>query len=204
MNWKRILGIAAIIVAILCIISIQHQEIERLRDERNKYERNTETLLSDVQTYKVRDSLNAAKVSGLELTIKEYERFRSEDAALIKEMTAKNRDLVAVNKTQAQTIINLQAIPKDTVIITKDSVVVPAVTVHCGDRWFDFDGLLTETEFTGTLINRDSLVLAETVRYKRFLGFLWKTGKIKDRQLDAVSKNPHTTIEDIEHIVLEK
>lgn len=202
MSWKQLLGIAAIVVAILCLITFQRAEIKRLKDDRDKYERNTETLLSDVQKYKVRDSLNAAKVTGLELTVKEYERFRSEDAALIKEMTAKNRDLAAINKAQSQTIIKLQSIPNDTVILI-DSVMVPAVTVHCGDRWFDFDGVLTESEFTGTLVNRDSLMLVESVRYKKFLGFLWKTEKVIDRQLDCVSKNPHTTVMGLEHIVIE-
>ena len=202
MSWKQLLGIAAIVVAILCLITFQRAEIKRLKDDRDKYERNTETLLSDVQKYKVRDSLNAAKVTGLELTVKEYERFRSEDAALIKEMTAKNRDLAAINKAQSQTIVKLQSIPNDTVILI-DSVMVPAVTVHCGDRWFDFDGVLTESEFTGTLVNRDSLMLVESVRYKKFLGFLWKTEKVIDRQLDCVSKNPHTTVMGLEHIVIE-
>ena len=160
-------------------------------------------LLSDVETYRVRDSLNAARVQSLELSIKEYERFRGEDAALIQSLKAKNRDLSAVNKSQAQTIIDLRATPKDTIII-RDSVKTPAVAVHCGDEWYDFNGLLTAREFTGTLQNRDSLVFAETIRYRRFLGFLWKTHKVKDRRLDCVSKNPHTKILGLEYVVIEK
>lgn len=201
-KWVYIV-IAAAILAVVAIIWGQSSRITQLKDERNRYERNTETLLSDVEHYRVRDSLNAARVQSLELTVKEYERFRADDAALIKELTQRNRDLAAVNKTQSQTIIELRAIPRDTVVI-RDSVRVPAVSVHCGDAWFDFDGLLTEKEFTGTLANRDSLVIAESVKYKRFLGFLWKTRKVKDRQLDVVSKNPHTEIMEIEHVVIEK
>ena len=49
---------------------------------------------------------------------------------------------------------------------------------------------------------RDELVLTETVRYKKFL--FWKTGKVKDRQLDAVSLNPHSTITGLEHIIIGK
>ena len=203
MNKWFYIVIAAAILAIVAIIWGQSARITQLKDERNRYERNTETLLSDVEHYRVRDSLNAARVQSLELTVKEYERYRADDAALIKELKQRNRDLAAVNKTQSQTIIELRAIPRDTVVI-RDSVRVPAVAVHCGDAWFDFDGLLTEKEFTGTLANRDSLVIAESVKYKRFLGFLWKTRKVKDRQLDVVSKNPHTEIIGIEHVVIEK
>ena len=142
-------------------------------------------------------------MQSLELTVSEFERFRADDAKLIRELKAKNRDLAAVNKTQSKTIIDLLAIPRDTVII-RDSIQIPAVAVHCGDAWFDFDGLFTADEFTGTLANRDSLVVAESVQYKRFLGFLWKTNKVKDRRVDVVSKNPHTSIMGVEHVVIEK
>lgn len=200
---RRRLIVAAVMAAVLVVIVLQGLSVRRIKSERNRYERNTESLLLNVEQYKIRDSLHAARVQSLELTVKEFERFRADDAALIKELKQRNRDLAAVNKTQSQTIIDLRAIPRDTVVV-RDSVKVPAVAVHCGDAWFDFDGLLTEKEFTGILINRDSLVIAESVKYKRFLGFLWKTRKVENRQLDVVSKNPHTEIIGIEHVVIEK
>lgn len=201
--WIKIAVLAVVIFAAAISVIWADRTINRLTAERDRYRNNTETLLADVETFRVRDSLSAARVQSLELTIKEYQRFRADDAALIRELKAKNRDLAAVNKTQSQTIINLQAIPRDTIVI-RDSVQVPAVAVHCGDAWFDFDGVLTTDEFTGTLANRDSLLLAESVRYKRFLGFLWKTKQVKDRELDVISRNPHTTILGIEHVVIEK
>lgn len=197
------IGVAVIFAAILFVCAGQQKRIHELAGERDRYQNNTETLLSDVEQYRVRDSLSAARVQSLELTVKEFERFRADDAALIKQLKARNRDLAAVNKTQSETIIKLRAAPRDTMII-RDSIPIPAVAVHCGDAWFDFDGLLTDKEFTGTLANRDSLVIAESVQYKRFLGFLWKTNKIKDRRVDVVSKNPHTSILGIEYVVIEK
>lgn len=199
---KRWLIIGAIFAALLVFAGFQQNAIDNLKQERNRYERNTESLLLDVTQYKTRDSLNAAKVGALELNIREYERFRADDAALIKELKQRNRDLAAVNKTQSQTIIELQAVPRDTVVLVRDSVRVPAVAVHCGDEWFDFDGLLTEKEFTGKMQHRDSLLLVESIRYKRFLW--WKTKRIKDRQLDCVSKSPHNFIRGLEYVVIEK
>lgn len=200
---KRWLIIGAIFAALLVFAGFQQNAIENLKQERNRYERNTQSLLLDVAQYKTRDSLNAAKVGALELTIQEYERFRAADAKLIKTLKTKNRDLTAITAAQSQTIMELSAVPRDTVII-RDSVAMPAVAVHTGDAWFDFDGLLTDSEFTGTLVNRDSLLVAETVQYKRFLGFLWKTKRIKNKQIDVVSKNPHTKIMGIEYIEIEK
>lgn len=199
---KQWLIIGAVFAALLVFAGFQQNAIENLKQERNRYERNTESLLLDVEQYKTRDSLNAAKVGALELTIQEYERFRAADAQLIKTLQTKNRDLTAVTTAQSQTIMELSAIPRDTVIM-RDSVAMPAVAVHAGDAWYDFDGLLTEKEFTGTLVNRDSLLVAETVQYKRFLGFLWKTKRVKNRKIDIVSRNPHTTIMGTEFVKIE-
>lgn len=201
MKWKRIIGTVAILVAVLMVISYQYNRIKKLEQECARHERNTETLMGDVETFRVRDSLNAAKVQGLELTLSEFKRFRADDAALIKDLQIKNRNLAAINKTQAETIIRLSATGRDTVVI-RDSIPVPAMTFHCGDEWFDFDGLLVDRQITGKLANRDILMLVESVKYKRFL--FWKTKRVKERTLNAVSQNPHTTIIDMEHIVLEK
>ena len=198
---KRWLIIGAIFAALLVFAGFQQNAIDNLKQERNRYERNTESLLLDVTQYKIRDSLNAAKVGALELTIQEYERFRADDAALIKELKQRNRELAAVNKTQSHTIIDLRAVPRDTIVV-RDSVRVPAVEVHCGDAWYNFDGILTKDEFTGKMEHRDSLLLVESIRYKRFLW--WKTKRIKDRQLDCVSKSPHNSIMGLDYVVIEK
>lgn len=202
-GWKSLIAVACILAAAIAFL-LMNREIQQLTAERDKYKGNTAALLSDVEIFKMRDSLNAARVESLQLTIKEFERSRASDAELIRELKARNRDLSAVNTTQSQTIIDLRATPRDTVIVVRDSIVTPAVAVHCGDAWFDFDGLLTKDQFTGTLANRDSLLLAETVKYKRFLGFLWKTRRVQDRRVDVVSKNPHTQILGVEHVVIEK
>ena len=202
-NWKPLIAIVGIVAVAIAVI-LTAKRIEQLTNERDRYKGNTAALLSDVELFKIRDSMNAARVESLQLTIKEFERFRADDAELIRELKARNRDLSAVNTTQSQTIIDLKAIPRDTVIVVRDSIVTPAVAVHCGDAWFDFDGLLTKDQFTGTLANRDSLLLAETVKYKRFLGFLWKTKRVQDRRVDVVSRNPHTQILGVEHVVIEK
>ena len=204
MDARKLLIAIACFVAVAIAVILTAKRIEQLTAERDRYKGNTAALLSDVELFKIRDSMNAARVESLQLTIKEFERFRADDAELIRELKARNRDLSAVNTTQSQTIIDLKATPRDTVIIVRDSIVTPAVAVHCGDAWFDFDGLLTKDQFTGTLANRDSLLLAETVKYKRFLGFLWKTKRVQDRRVDVVSRNPHTQILVVEHVVIEK
>ena len=198
---KKYLIIGAVILFACMIGEIVYQDVKinRLTAERDKYKTNTETLLEQTATYKVRDSLNAAKVGTLELTLKEFEKYRADDAALVRDLKTRNRDLDRLNKAQAQTIIELSAVPRDTVLQI-DTAFVKARAVHCGDSWYSFDGLITDDAFTGTLQNREELVLTETVRYRKFL--FWKTKRVKERELEAVSKNPHTTIESMEHILI--
>lgn len=200
-NYKAILFVLVIVA--LSYITVSGRRIASLKDEAARYKNNTEALLEDVERYRVLDSLSGARVESLELTVKEYERYRAEDARLIKALKAKNRDLAAVASTQTNTVIDLHTVVRDTVII-RDSVEVKAAVVHCGDPWYDFDGMLAGDKFTGELVCRDSLLVAETVRRGRFLGFLWKTGRCKDRKVDVVSRNPHTKIIGVEHVVIEK
>ena len=192
---------AVTMAAILLALSVfQDIRLTKYRERAEIEQRNTNALLSDIKSYKIRDSLNAVRIESLELSLKEFEKFRAEDAQLIKDLKRKNNDLKSVSKAQEQTIIELSSVPRDTIIII-DSIPIPAKKVHCGDYWYDFDGILTESDFKGTLINRDSLLIAETVRYKRFLWF--KTKKIKSREINAVSLNPHTEIMGMEHIIIE-
>ena len=201
MKNKLLIILAVFMAAMLCTVVMQDRKIARLTQERDKYKENTETLLEQTQTYHVRDSLNAAKVGTLELTIKEFEKYRADDAALVKELKARNRDLDALSKAQMETIEQLRCAPKDTVILI-DSIPIKAKKVHCGDEWYTFDGLMTEDEFTGQIQMRDEIILTETVRYKKFL--FWKTNKVIDREFEALSKCPNTTIRNLEHIIIEQ
>lgn len=201
---RKIIDIAAIVVSVLLIISwfaITEQNKE-LTAERDKYKNNTEVLSGQVEHYKTADSLNAARVRALELSLDEFERYRAQDAQLIKSLKQRNRDLQSVNDMQMQTIIEMQGAPRDTTII-RDSVPVKAKAVECGDPWYSFKGLLTDTDFSGRLETKDSLIISESVEHKRFLGFLWKMKAVKNRQIDAVNRNPHSQINDIVFVVIE-
>ena len=196
----------AMVVAAVATIWVQRTKIEKLTDERNRYRGNTETLLQDVETYKTKDSLNAAKVGVLELKLSEFEKYRASDAELIKTLQTKNRDLERVTTTQMETINELRATVRDSVVyLPGDTVTTVLRCIDVVEPYFELHGCTTPAGvFTGTHINRDSLLIVETVQYKRWLGFLWKTKKIKNRQIDVVSKNPATKILGVEFVTIEK
>jgi hypothetical protein len=195
----------AMVVAAVATIWVQRTKIEKLTDERNRYRGNTETLLQDVETYKTKDSLNAAKVGVLELKLSEFEKYRASDAELIKTLQTKNRELERVTTTQMETINELRATVRDSVVyLPGDTVTTVVRCIEYSDKWVDFDGCIINNTFSGKIITRDSLLITETVQYKRWLGFLWKTKRIKNREFDIVSKNPHTKITGFEVITIEK
>lgn len=195
----------AMVVAAVATIWVQRTKIEKLTDERNRYRGNTETLLQDVETYKTKDSLNAAKVGVLELKLSEFERYRASDAELIKTLQTKNRELERVTTTQMETINELRATVRDSVVyLPGDTVTTVLRCIEYSDKWVDFDGCIKNNTFSGKIITRDSLLITETVQYKRWLGFLWKTKRIKNREFDIVSKNPNSKITGFEVITIEK
>ena len=205
---KKYLIIAAIALAVSAVVTIwvQRSRINTLTGERDKYRTNTETLLQEVSRYQTKDSLNAAKVGVLELKLSEFEKYRASDAELIKTLQTKNRDLERVTTTQMETINELRATVRDSVVyLPGDTVTTVLRCVDIVEPYFELHGCATpDGQFTGTHINRDSLLIVETVQHKRWLGFLWKTKKIKNRQIDVVSKNPATKILGVEFVTIEK
>lgn len=205
---KKYLIIAAIALAVAAVVTIwvQRSRINQLTGERDKYRTNTETLLQDVSRYQTKDRLNAAKVGVLELKLSEFEKYRASDAELIKTLQTKNRELERVTTTQMETINELRATVRDSVVyLLGDTVTTVLRCVDIVEPYFELHGCATpDGQFTGTHINRDSLLIVETVQYKRWLGFLWKTKKIKNREIDVISRNPHTKIMGVEYIEIEK
>lgn len=202
---KKYIILAAIIMAVAAAFWVQQSRIKRLTDERDKYRSNTETLLQDVRTYQTKDSLNAAKVGNLELKLSEYKKYRADDAALIKSLQTKNRDLQRVTTAQMKTINELRANVRDSIVyLPGDTVTTVLRCIEYSDKWVDLDGCIINNTFSGKIITRDSLLITESVQYKRWLGFLWKTKRIKNREFDIVSKNPNSKITGFEVITIEK
>ena len=199
---RRRLILAAIMAAMLVVIVLQGVSVSRIKSERNRYKENTRTLLVDVNTYKVRDSLNAAKAQDLSLKLSELKKYRQEDAKLIADMEVKLRNLQAVASMVTETRTEfVTKIVRDTIFKAVNDTNKAAI-IDYEDKWLTFKGRLENGQFRGNIISSDSLLIAENVRYKRFL--FWRTKRIKSRDFRVVSKNPHTKIVYCEHIIVEK
>lgn len=199
---KIILGA---ILALIAVCYFQHRSINNLKSEARRYKENTKTLMQDVGRYRTSDSLNAVKVSTLTLELREMESYRAKDMQLIESLQVKKRELERITSMQMQTIANIKGQVKDS-IIYRDKIIRDTIkALSVSDEWIDLHGVVyNDGVFDGTLEVRDSLTVVETVRYKRFLGFLWKTKRVKHRAVDVVNKCPYTQITGLESIVIEQ
>lgn len=201
---KKIIIILGVLVVVL-VAYFLNVRVSKLKHDRDTYKRNNAVLLNDVKYYRALDSLNAAKVGVLELSIQDYERFMKEDADLINKLKRKNEELQNFSKIQAETIIKIRAQVKDSLIyIPGDTAYQSIPCVSFRDSWTNIEACVYNDTLIGDIQIRDSLILYETIIYKRFLGVLWKTKKIKERSFNIVSKNPYTEIKGVEVVSIRK
>lgn len=206
----KTLIILIVTLALSLTIGISFKRISNLKNENTRLLNNQQTLLlennailAECNKYKVSDSLNAYKVSELRLTLEEYKKYRSNDLALIKKLKLDKADMQKVIDSQHETIYKLSTEIKDTVIV-KDTIHVDAKVFEYKSKWIDVNGIIYDSKVEMDIHNREALTVVESVEYKRFWGFLWKTKKIKRRDVDIISKNPNTEIIDVDFVSIEQ
>lgn len=205
---KYIIVLLATFAIIASFVLLLRQN-RKLRQDRDAYRNNTEVLLGDVKRYKTKTGEQAVRVGELQLRISELEKYRADDAALIRDMGVKKKELEQLTKIQQQTIYKLQGQARDTVFIKatneSNSVKVEAKWAEYTDEWVDFSCCIYEdNSYDADIKSRDSITYLEHVKYARFLGFLWRTKRIKSRNQSIVNHNPHAEIVNAEFITIRK
>lgn len=202
MKIKIILTLIAIIASCLMCNRIQY-----LTEENNRLSNNQETLLTENEHYKIRDSLNVSKTNQLELKLSEFKKYKSEYTQLVKDLNIKNSQLEQIISVNAETITNLKAMLRDSIRLDTVSNIID--TLKCFEyksKYTDVSGCINKDIIDMQIRNRESLKAIESKKKKKFLFFklpIWLFG-YKSKQLDIVSLNPNTTIEYIEYISVTK
>lgn len=202
MKIKIILTLIAIIASCLMCNRIQY-----LTEENNRLSNNQETLLTENEHYKIRDSLNVSKTNQLGLKLSELKKYKSEYTQLVKDLNIKNSQLEQIISVNAETITNLKAMLRDSIRLDTVSNIID--TLKCFEyksKYTDVSGCINKDIIDMQIRNRESLKAIESKKKKKFLFFklpIWLFG-YKSKQLDIVSLNPNTTIEYIEYISVTK
>lgn len=199
---KKIYLIIAIIAA-AGLLLIQRQHISSLKAKNETLTATKHALLDTVTRYRTKDGLQAAQVAELRLTMDELKKYREQDTRLLESLKTKGRDIERYYTVETVTRDTVLTVLHDSVII-REQEPLKVRSINIDKRWYSLHGWIDGDTLAGELTSRSSLKIVETVKYKRFLGFLWKTNKVKDRHVDVTSLNPNETIEDVEFIVVEQ
>lgn len=192
---NKYLVIYSVILSVALLAFYKHGK--KLKVENLAYRQNVAALMDSVAHYQVNDSLSASQIGELQLKLSEYEKYRKEDAELIKKLKADKPQTII--KTETKTEYKIKTELKDS-IVYKDTL----KTINYTSKWTDLHGFINSDTLQVKIINREELILVESLQRKKFLGIKlpgWLFG-YKQKTLDVVSKNPNTTIVDIEYVNL--
>jgi len=190
-------------LSLIGIISLQNNRLKKVTEDRDRWNRNANTLNFAIDQYRTKDSLNAVSSGIMELSLSEYKKYRKDDMELIESLKVDKNRLQQVMTANTKTVYPVQTIVRDSIIYVDHNITetVRCVTVH--ERWLDIDGCTDRNgEFRGTIATRDSLLIVRHVIPKKFLGII-KYG-IKEERLEAVPRNPYTVIEGIGSVTIKK
>lgn len=184
--------IIALIILVACYISFSN-----LKNENKKLKANQETLLDSVKSFKVSDSLKAITVCNLELSLKQFKKYRIDDAILIKQL--KGQKTRVIIKPSVQTEYKVRTELKDS-IIYKDTL----KTILYKSKWNYISGFVDKDTMNLNIINYDELLITENLQKKKFLIFRLPISIFgyKRKALNVISKNPNTKIISAEYITI--
>lgn len=155
------------------IIYIQYRRNVLLASERDRYQANNSTLLSELTRVRIDSMTLAVDAKGLRLTVEEYKRFRTQDAETIKAWD-KNQNLEASAKHQLEMGAPIDAVVKDTVII-HDTVPLLRQKVEMITPHIQITGIIENCRLKGQIRVPATLNQAIWVEYKGW--WLWKESK---------------------------
>lgn len=196
---------AAVLVILIAVIIALSTRLKNVAADRNVQRKNVETLFTSVENYKVQDSLQAATIGDLQLTLSQYKQFRAEDAELISNLNVDNKRLQGVVTTQTESYYQHTAILRDSVnmLITRkpDSIKIPIIvkTANFADEWHRLNIVINGDSLNYRLRTKESLIITNHVVPKKFL---WFRFGCKEVRTDVVSKNPYVENIDVESITI--
>ena len=152
--------------------------------EKERFEANQTTLMTSLNNFKFRDSLNAVENGRLKLNLSELKELREADFKLIKELKLRPKDV--------ETITKVKVVTRDSIIFQlKDSC------INYESEWTKVSGCIGDTLSIET---SDSIAFIAHKEYKhKFLFFRWGLQRAK---VKIINFNPRSSVKSPEWIDL--
>lgn len=195
-------SIVAIIV-LLIALGLSVRQLRFYKEETKVQKMNVSALMQSVQEYRVQDSLKAASVSELQLTLKQYEQYRQEDAEIINSLKVDKNRLQSIIATQTETYYAGTAALRDSIrkIINQSGQIIeqPIKVAEIANKWHNLKVVLSDS-LEYQLRSYEELIVVNHIIPKRFL-WIFKFG-VKDIKTEVVSKNPYTKKISVESVTI--
>ena len=152
--------------------------------EKERFEANQTTLMTSLNNFKFRDSLNAVENGRLKLNLSELKELREADFKLIKELKLRPKDVETITKVK---------------FITRDSIVfqLKDSCINYESEWTKVSGCIGDTLSIET---SDSIAFIAHKEYKhKFLFFRWGLERAK---VKIINFNPRSSVKSSEWIDL--
>lgn len=194
---KLLLLLYAVAVTAAAISLVRHyrREVERLKT-------NQQTLSQQLVHYRTRSGAEAATVQALRLRCAEFEELRSADAARIRDLGIRIRQLEATAVTATRQETEMRVPVRDTVLLRLCDTVVVHDTVRLfrwDDGWCRVEGELLPDSVICRVTSVDTLRQIVHRVPRKFLFIRWGTKAIRQ---EIVASNPHTQIVYAEYVQL--
>lgn len=194
---KRISPKTGLIIFLIAISLISYFNSRKIEKENIRLKANQETLLDSISHFRVADSLNAVTVGNLELSLKQYKKYHSDDAILITQLKGQRPKVISSVETRTEYCIRT---------VTKDSVIYKDTlkTILYADKWNSVKGFIHKDTVSLNIANNEELLITECLQKKKFLFFKLPISIFgyKRKTLNVISKNPNTNIISAEYVTI--
>lgn len=182
------------LVVIVCLLASRNIHLSK---EKERYRINTDALLSDIQEKQIDSAMMASTVKVLQISLEEYEHYRTEDAATIRKMGVKIKNLEAVARHDIEINAPIEAEIKDSVVF-KDTVPIFIRNIKMDTPYIKLDGVIENNRLSGEIHLPVHLHQAVWIEYKH--KFLWWHWKVKAIHQTISPDNPYVEIKYSEFI----
>lgn len=181
---------------------IQQGTVNRIKTERDRYQNNAQSLLDQIDTLRNDSTLQAVQIRTLRLTLDEYKQYRADDAATIKSLKVKLKNIQSVSKTELAVNIPIEApVEHDTIYVPNDAP-MPIETVKYENDHIQLEGVIRNDSLK---VNFNvPITLTQIVHKVPKHKFLWWSWGCKAIKQIITCDNPYVNINYAEYIEIQK
>lgn len=187
---KIYIGLFIIMLGMVCTISFQAKYIKKQKANIERLDGNVTALTTDINHFKVNDSLNAATIQSLNITVSEFKDMNVEAKKTIDALNIKYKRLLKVNQTITQENQDLLLNKTIDTLILKDTI-VKTVSASYRSPYLDLNIYDLGNQYQVKYESRDTIdQILENIP-KKFLFIRYGT---KGFKTTYVNRNPNAKI----------